>query len=95
MRVMLSAVLILLALAIPGAAEPSYEPQIDLPGFDYRNFDLPRPRPLMCQAACLADGKCQGWTFVQTGVLGPVASCWLKSGVAEKKTNACCISGVR
>jgi hypothetical protein len=102
MRVMLSAlllpaVLLLLALACPGApaAEPSFEPQTDLPGFDYRNFDLLQPRPRLCQEACLADNQCRGWTFVQIGVLGPVASCWLKSGVAEKKTNPCCISGVR
>jgi len=97
MPIRLFAAMLLLALTCAGAsaAEPTFEPQIDLPGFDYRNFDLLQPRPRLCEQACLADDKCRAWTFVQTGVLGPVASCWLKSGVAEKKSNPCCISGVR
>jgi hypothetical protein len=97
MRVILSAVLMLLALASSSAfaADQSYQPQTDLPGFDYNNFDLPQPRPRLCQESCLADGKCKAWTFVQPGVLGPVASCWLKSDIAERKSNPCCISGVR
>jgi PAN domain len=86
---------LLVALLAPAAlaAPPTFEPQTDLPGFDYRNFDLPRPRPRLCQEACAGDAQCHAWTFVQTGILGPLASCWLKTGTAEKRTNACCISG--
>jgi hypothetical protein len=97
MRLIRSAFVMLLVLAGSAtiAADLSYQPQTDLPGFDYFNFDMPQPRPRLCQEACRADGKCKAWSFVQPGVLGPVASCWLKSDVAESKSNPCCISGVR
>jgi PAN domain-containing protein len=85
-----------LALATaPGRAEPTYEPGIDRIGSDYRNFELPRPRPRVCQEACLNDQACRAWTFVQPGILGPLASCWLKAQVPEPRPNVCCVSGIR
>jgi hypothetical protein len=87
--------LALLPMARAAAADPSYQPGMDLPSFDYRNFDLPRPRPRFCQEACLADQRCKAWTFVRMGTLGPLASCWLKSQVPEARPDPCCVSGVR
>jgi hypothetical protein len=87
--------LVALPMARAAAADPSYQPGMDLPGSDYRNFDLPRPRPRFCQEACLADQSCRAWTFVRMGTLGPLASCWLKSQVPEARPDSCCVSGAR
>jgi hypothetical protein len=89
-----------LALLLPGAgmaaADQSYQPGMDLPGgTDYRNFELPRPRPRFCQDACLADPDCKAWTFIRMGVQGPLASCWLKKEVPQARPDPCCVSGVR
>jgi PAN domain len=76
-------------------AAPSYRPNVDLPGNDYKKIDMMRPRPRLCQEACLQDAKCQAWTFVRTGILGAQASCWLKSKAEPPQTNTCCVSGVK
>jgi hypothetical protein len=89
---------IILASLPPGrtaAADPGYQPGMDLPSVDYRTFDLPRPRPRFCQEACLAEQRCRAWTFVRMGTLGPLASCWLKTQVPEARPDPCCVSGVR
>ena len=72
-----------------------FEPNIDRPGGDYRNFDLPAANPNLCKIACDGDGLCQAWTFVRPGVQGPRARCWLKFVVPAASTNNCCTSGVR
>lgn len=72
----------------------SLEYNTDRPGQDYRNFDLPEARPELCQAQCGAEPECQAFTYVQPGVQGPSARCWLKSGVPAAGTSSCCISGV-
>jgi hypothetical protein len=77
------------------AAEPTYKPGIDFPGFDYRSFDLPRPRPRLCQEACLSDERCHAWTFVKPDVFGPFPQCWLKTRVPAEQSNPCCVSGTR
>jgi hypothetical protein len=76
-------------------SEPTYQPGVDLPGFDYRSFDLPRPRPRLCQAACLSDERCFAWTFVKPDMFGPFPRCWLKSRVPAAQSNPCCVSGTR
>ena len=67
----------------------------DRPGQDYRNFDLPEAQPELCQAQCGADPQCQAFTYVQPGLQGPSARCWLKSGVPAAGASSCCISGVK
>jgi hypothetical protein len=74
--------------------EPTFERGVDRPGFDYRDFTLPRPRARLCQQACLTDTRCRAWTFVDARVMGPVASCWLKDQTPQPKPNPCCVSGV-
>ena len=46
----LRASLILAALVLPTVArgEPTFQPNIDMKGFDYANFDLPRPSARLC-----------------------------------------------
>jgi hypothetical protein len=71
------------------------ETNIDRPGMDYLNFDLPSAYPMGCQAACAQDERCQAYTYVRPGVQGPSARCWLKYGVPAAVSNNCCISGYR
>lgn len=63
-------------------------------GMDMRRLILPNGTPEMCRDACLADGACRAFTFVQPGIQGPEARCWLKGGVPEPNSARCCVSGV-
>jgi len=71
------------------------EPGVDRPGSDFANFDLAQPRPHLCEEACRRDGRCQAFTYVNPGVQGPSARCWLKGSVPNPVQNACCTSGVK
>jgi hypothetical protein len=66
----------------------------DRPGMDYRNFDLPSANWQDCYEECVADSRCQAWTYVRPGVQGSQARCWLKNGVPAAHSNSCCVSGV-
>jgi hypothetical protein len=98
MRRVTGTIILILAcvtFAGPVAADDGFQPGVDLPGFVYRNFDMPRPRPRLCQVACQNDGQCRAWTFVRVGVIGRLASCWLKSDVPQPRPDSCCVSGVQ
>jgi hypothetical protein len=72
----------------------TFEPGVDRPGADFSNFNIPGRGPHTCQSACLQNGDCRAWTYVRAGFQGPVARCWLKSGVPEAQGNPCCVSGI-
>jgi hypothetical protein len=72
-----------------------YELNVDRPGWDIANFDLSQANPDLCRDACLRDGRCRAFTYVNPGVQGPSARCWLKGGVPNATPNNCCVSGVR
>jgi hypothetical protein len=84
-------------------ARGGYEPQggsgfemnIDRPGYDFANFDLPQANPALCRDACMNNGTCLAFTYVNPGVQGPNARCWLKNSVPPATQNACCVSGVK
>lgn len=81
-------------------AGPSYsgaglEINVNRPGSDYRSFDLGAPRPEECQNACLGDPACVAFTYVNPGVQGPNARCWLKNSVPPPNPDGCCVSGVK
>jgi PAN domain len=65
---------------------------INLSGADYFNFWIESADSRPCQNACRSDAKCAAWTYVQPGVQGDRARCWLKNRVQFQST--CCISGV-
>jgi hypothetical protein len=71
------------------------ESDVDRPGMDYRNFDLPESRPELCQTACESAAECEAYTYVKPGIQGPQARCWLKSDVPDAVTNDCCITGLK
>jgi len=68
---------------------------VDLPGDDYRDFDLDTPDPGLCAHACMADAPCKSWTYVKPGVQADDARCWLKDSVPAPSTDENCVSGVK
>lgn len=84
-----------LLAATPSHAETTIEPGVDRPGSDFSSFDLPQPNPEICRQACEENGACKAYTYVNPGVQGPVARCWLKSSVPPAIPNSCCTSGVK
>jgi hypothetical protein len=92
--VMLS-LLLLSSVSIAQQASVSYEPGTDRPGSNYRNFDLEQPDVDFCVEACQKDPRCKAFTYVNPGVQGPKARCWLKDAVPPAKSSSCCISGVK
>lgn len=80
----------------PDPAEPKgMEYNTDRMGSDYRNFDLTRANPALCQTRCSREARCKAWTYVKPGIQGPKARCWLKTSVPVAKPNACCVSGLK
>jgi hypothetical protein len=75
------------------SVESNVELNTDRPGSDYRNFDLPSPNYNLCERACSDDDRCKAWTYVNPGVQGPTARCWLKTTVPPAVASTCCVSG--
>jgi len=72
------------------------EPGTDRPGQNYRNVVLSDPDPKHCKNLCRKDGAvCRAFTYVNPGVQGPQARCWLKNGVPAPVPDANCYSGVK
>lgn len=77
-----------------GTASAHMEVYVDRPGGDYANYDLPENDAGHCESDCLRDSQCRAWTYVQPGVQGAMARCWLKNSVPDPVPNqACCVSG--
>lgn len=71
------------------------EEKTDRPGGDYTSFELDNPTsPEVCKSYCLEDPKCTAFTFVQPGVQGDKAMCYLKNTIPAARSNSNCISGV-
>jgi hypothetical protein len=84
-----------MVLADIALAEPTFQHNVDMKGFDYANFDLPRPSAKLCQQSCLNDERCRSWVYVRPTQFGPRATCWLKSRVPDGQASTCCDSGTR
>ena len=67
----------------------------DRAGGDIGNFALPAATPAMCQQRCADNAACRAWTYVNPGVQGPQAHCWLKGSMPLEAANACCTSGIK
>jgi 1-phosphatidylinositol phosphodiesterase len=76
-------------------AGPGFEVNVDRPGSDYRSFDLPAPQPDICRNQCMSETACVAFTYVNPGVQGPAARCWLKNSVPPPNPSGCCVSGVK
>ncbi|MCJ7444236.1 MAG: PAN domain-containing protein [Methanotrichaceae archaeon] len=67
----------------------------NIPGSDYRDFDLKIADPKLCAQVCTDDPTCVACTYVKPGYQGPNARCWLKNNVASQVQDECCVSGVK
>lgn len=68
---------------------------VDRPGSDIANMALPAANPTMCQQQCADNASCRAWTYVNPGVQGPQARCYLKGSMPLEVANACCTSGIK
>lgn len=69
------------------------ETNVNLPGEDYKDLDLPTADPALCAQACLKEAKCKAWTYVKPGVQADNAKCWLKDKVPLPTPDENCVSG--
>ena len=77
------------------ALADTFEVGWDRPGFDYANFELQNPREILCQWRCQQQrGRCKAWTYVNPGLQGRYARCWLKDRVPTPVRSKCCTSGI-
>merc|ERR1711972_1061848 len=68
----------------------------NLIGSDYSiTHHPPNTNPSVCEAACVADAKCQSWTYVIRGSPSGSGDCCLKSGVPCPTHNPICTSGAK
>jgi hypothetical protein len=74
---------------------PDLEYDVNRAGGDYRNFDLPEPRPELCRDSCVVEEECRAFTYVKPGIQGRSARCWLKSSDGSPRPDQCCVSGVK
>ena len=79
----------------PGYPASGLEWNVDRPGSDYRSFELPTPSPETCQATCMNEPQCAAFTYMNPGVQGPNARCWLKNAVPSAVPQGCCVSGTK
>jgi hypothetical protein len=68
---------------------------INRPGSDIANMPLPAANPAMCQQQCADNASCRSWTYVNPGVQGPQAHCWLKNSMPLETADNCCTSGIK
>ena len=79
---------------------PSYDPialesDTDRPGHDYKNFDLPEPRPEICRDACQRDVRCRAFTYISPGIQDSKPHCWLKEKASRPLPAKGMVSGVK
>lgn len=94
MKLLASILAAALVAVLPVQAQP-LEYNINRPGSDIQSFDLQRPSPELCRDACNGNADCRAFTYVNPGVQGPSARCWLKGSVPEAIQSSCCVSGVK
>lgn len=68
---------------------------VNRPGSDIANLALPTPNPALCQQQCADNSSCQSWTYVNPGLQGPQAHCWIKATMPIQQADPCCVSGLK
>lgn len=92
---MIPAVIILILSILFVGQTSAMEMDTDRPGMNYKNFDLIRNHPGLCESECMKDANCMAWTYVKPGIQGKSARCWLKKGIPSPMKNSCCVSGFK
>jgi hypothetical protein len=81
----------LMVATLSTASADTFEPNMNRPGGDYKNFEVRSPDD--CQTGCLQDVRCKAWTWVKKGIQGPAARCWLKTSQPAPVPDKNCVSG--
>lgn len=95
---------VFIACVFVGAPLFAYGPSIlveydtDRQGGDYRSMDVSGIGE--CMDTCAKDAQCVGFTYVHQNKQppnynNPTPKCWLKKSVTGKRSDDCCISGVK
>ena len=71
------------------------EPGMNRYGSDYDGFDLATADPELCRTACLNDTNCRAYTYVNPGIQGPNAKCWLKNPAPSASADPNTVSGIK
>ncbi len=92
-------------LSGPAARDPlaslqGLEVDVERPGQDFDELEMPLGDPRLCREACVADARCQSFTYRRPTFDWPTfdttpAYCWLKEGVPEPVAAPGFTSGVR
>ena len=80
---------------LAGPIPPNAAAGMDRFGSDYASISLSAPKPKSCADACAGDAACKAWTYVNPGIKGPQAVCFLKNSVPPETSDSCCVSGVK
>jgi hypothetical protein len=80
-------------LPAPAIAPVTMQAGMDRMGGDYRGFALDQADPQLCRQACADDNACRSYTYVNPGLKGPQAMCFLKNTTPPATPNDCCTSG--
>jgi hypothetical protein len=80
---------------LPAAAIAPVTMQVgmDRMGGDFRGFAMDQANPQICRQACADDNACRSYTYVNPGIKGPQAMCFLKNTMPPATANDCCTSG--
>ena len=77
------------------AAAAGMDAGYDRPGLNIASFPLAAANPNLCRERCDARGDCAAWAYVNPGLRGIAATCFLKNAVPRRVKNSCCVSGVK
>jgi hypothetical protein len=80
-------------IKVQGGKTVSIQAGTDRMGSDYRGFALDQADPQLCRQACADEAVCRSYTYVNPGLKGPKAMCFLKNAAPPASPNACCTSG--
>lgn len=80
-------------LPAPAIAPVTMQAGMDRMGGDFRGFALDQANPQICRQACADDNACRSYTYVNPGLKGPQAMCFLKNSTPPATPNDCCTSG--
>lgn len=89
-------IVLILFVSMRASASPMGTPQhgVDRPGGDIMP-GFSSPHWSACSTSCATNDQCRAYTYVNPNNTGGQGTCWLKNKVPAKKSNGCCISGVR
>ena len=81
----------------PNLVGSCLESGLDRRGSDYAQIEMEveTADPLSCMQMCLEDSGCLAFTYVEPGIQGENACCWLKNAVPDLSQKEGCTSGVR